>query len=446
MWHNFKYYARRARELLAAGEFTRALSARIRAWVNKAPFKARQVTRRTYKEYSANLPAGFPAKRITLRLSVPPLPVRPPYAFSEHVADEQGHLTDTVLAVATGGFAVSGDLGRTWKIVRVDGHSRHSFVQIKAIGDSEFLAQALPPEGRANKTSTLDILIVNERGMVLAKHPAQGHRWHGCRGVGFANGTLMYAEYPSNIEVKGRRPSNARVLRSRDRGRHWEVVFERGPEQIRHFHFLQARAGVPGEWWLTSGDYPHESHIWVSNDDGDSWTDVSDVGEDSIEIAGTKFNRSIFRLTDLIWTDGEVVWATDDYLGSIRPPGARVFRSKIAETLKPELVGIGKWHFRNIVDIGDFFLLISQRSNQRNRLPEDLKPGVYLMPKNSAPGSSKLVHLFNLDAYPSNAKAGFTFSKASRATKNGTFFSFRSSELVFPAGHKILEWNVCVEQ
>jgi hypothetical protein len=346
-----------------------------------------------------------------------------------------------VLARTTGGFAISNDLGKNWRHVQVRGHPHHRFIHLKSIGNSELLAQALAPETPNVKDAPLDLLVLSEDGEVLAEHRAQGHRWHSCRAVDFSGGTLMYAEYPSNKEVKKRRPTSCRVFRSRDRGRSWQIVFERTGQQIRHFHFLQARPGFPGEWWLTSGDAPHESRIWISRDDGDNWTDATDVSGNTIDIGGKLFERSAFRLTDLDWSGDDVVWGTDDYLEDAQPPGARIFRSKIGSTLVPELVGNGRWPFRNLVDIGDFWLLLSQRAKDSSA--QNKKPAVYLLPKKKDAGG--LVHLFDLDTYPSDAKPGFTFSKASRAAVDGTFFSFRSGEDVFPTGHQILEWHVTIE-
>jgi hypothetical protein len=442
MWHQLRSYVQRGRRLAQSGELADAIRVRFRSWHQTLQFNAGQIIEKQYKEYSADLPAGLAARKITLRLSVPKLPLRPVFAFADHVVDEAGKMTDTVLAVTAGGFAISRDRGKTWKRITVKQYSGCRFAQIISLGDGEFLANVVPAGSEGSKTALLDLLVLNERGDVLVRHAAQGHRWHGCRGIHSSNGTLMYAEYPSNMLVKRRRPSACRVFRSRDRGRTWKVVFEQTGLQIRHFHFLQTRPNFAGEWWLTSGDFPHESRIWVTRDDGDSWASVTASLPERVQIDGTAFDHSMFRSTDLVWMDDHIVWGTDDPLLEADPPGARVFRSKADMTLAPELVGVGKWHFRNAVDIGDFILFLAQRSNQPNPSPEDNRPSVYLMPKKPVPGIPSLLFLFSLDAYPSRRSPGFTFSKASRAAIDGTFFSFRSSEDVFPAGHRILEWNV----
>lgn len=445
MLSSIRFYIRRARELRASGQFFDAVIARLRAGRAASRFNAQQAAGRVYKEYSADLPVGYSAKKITLRLSVPVLDSISKLAFNDHTVDEEGRTTSSVLALTIGGFAISPDLGKTWKLVKIEGHPEHRFFQIKDIGEGEFLVQGLPSEHRSSKNRPLDLMVVNEEGKVLVKHPMHGHRWHGSRSAAMVGGTIMFAEYLSNVAINGRRPVGCKVWRSRDRGRTWHTVFEMTGGQIRHFHFLQPRPKHPGEWWLTSGDHPPECQIWVTKDDGDSWENVSHPEQERVEVSGEQYKRDLFRLTDMVWLNGEVVWGTDDSLRAASPPGARVFRSAIGRRLKPELVGIGKWHFRNVIDIGEYLLFLSQRSNVATAPPEDKRPSVYLMPKQRVQGAPAMVHVCDLDAYPTRDRPGFTFSKASRAAVGGTFFSYRSSEDVFPAGHRILEWNVRLE-
>ena len=68
------------------------------------------------------------------------------------------------------------------------------------------------------------------------------------------------------------------------------------------------------------------------------------------------------------------------------------------------------------------------------------------MRKKPNAGVSDFVHLFDLDSFPSEKRAvGFTFSRASRAAKDGVFFSYRSDEDVFHGDHNLLEWRVRLE-
>jgi len=391
------------------------------------------------KEFSVTLPAGYPARRIDVRLSVPALPADSPYRFSDHVTDELGRPTRTILATTTGGFGISRDLGETWKHIPVRAHKTHRFIHVRSIGNSEYLAQA-QLERDPTKTVPLDLLVIDEAGNVRAKHRAHGTRWHGCRAIDQSNGTIMYAEYPS-----GDNPRPSRVFRSRDRGRSWDVAFERNSEQIRHFHFLQANPRVAGEWWLTSGDNPEECRIWLSKNDGEGWVDYTDIPE-TIDIDGITYPRSIFRLTDLAWDGDEIIWGTDDTLPLVTgdSPGARVFRSAIKRPFAPRPVGHCRWHIRSIVDVGEFYFVLTQGSNRGRASPEERKPNVLLMPKKSPPGAPGLLHLFDVDIHSPKPRAGrgFTYSKASRAAIGGTFFTYRAPFHVWPAGHQILRWDV----
>lgn len=399
------------------------------------------------REYAVKLPEGYPAREIHIRLSTPRLPASSLAGFSDHVLDAQGQPTETVAATMAGGFALSRDLGKSWQIVKVrDRHlRRHQFLHMKSIGNSEFVAQAEAKRWQPGAPREIHNLVLNEKGDVLAAQRMNGSHWHGCRSVDIANGTLMFAEYPYEDPAgTAADRASSRVLRSRDRGRTWETVFERNGAQVRHFHFLQARPGAPREWWLASGDHPLESRIWVSRDDGDTWEDITGGFGDTVLIDGLAFPRSVFRLTDLTWEGGRVVWGTDDSLmrNQFPSPGARMFRSD-AGKLAPAVAGKAKWPIRNIVDIGPFYMVLTQGFFRPDAPPQDKMPGVYLMPKEQLESAPGMVHLFDVEVH-SRRRTGFTYSRASRAAKDGTFFTYRASTDAFPFGHKILKWDVAL--
>jgi hypothetical protein len=327
--------------------------------------------------------------------------------------------------------------------VKVSGFEDYDFVHVKDIGHAEYLVQAKPRMSDPDRVMPLDVLVVNQHGQLLSHHPAMSMRWHGSRGVDFADGVLMYAEYPSNRKKNNRRA--ARVFRSRDRGRSWEVAFEQSGDEVRHFHFLQARPGKKGEWWLTSGDVSHESKIWISKDGGNSWNNVTEFAGDQIRVGGKMYPRLIFRLTDLVWIGNEVVWGTDDYLSGLANAGARVLRCATDDMLAPQIVGRGLWPMRSIVELDKFALLLSQGAKDKKiapSMPRD--PAVYLMPKVPVEGAPNLVHLFDVECYADDPLTGraFTSSKASRTANNGTFFTFRAPKQIFSSPEKILKWEV----
>jgi hypothetical protein len=388
------------------------------------------------RTYAAPLPTGFGYLAARITLSIPQLPAYPLVEFAEHVADESGRATDTVLATFPRGFALSNDLGVNWEYVRIRGWRDHRVIHVKAIGRGEFLIQAVPSRPYPSQLRSIALLVVDQSGRVLAANRLEGSRWHGCRSVDIAGDTLMYAEYPYDSDDPfSKERFESRVFRSRDRGRSWEIV--RRENTVRHFHLLQARPGTRGEWWLTSGDEPGECHIWVSRDDGDSWTSLTDSFGDSIAIGNERFRRTLFRLTDLAWQENEVVWGTDDCLRAAGVRGARVVRSPAAPPLLPEIAGRTPWEIRSLVDIGEAYIFLTQGCARPDNGRND-GPGVYLMPKR--PGG-ELAHLFDI-AVHSTIRTGFTYSRASRAAKDGVFFTFRTSTDAFPFGHKILKWEV----
>ncbi|HEX3652205.1 MAG TPA: hypothetical protein VHU18_05205 [Rhizomicrobium sp.] len=396
------------------------------------------------REYVTALPDGFSARQVRVRLSVPNVRTSSLAGFSDHLLDASGAATDTVIATMIGAFAISHDLGSTWQTVRIRSgrFRRHRLLHMKHIGGGEFLVQAEAERWHPGAPRKIDNLVVDVKGNVLTAQQMNGSHWHGPRSVDIADGTLMYAEYPYEDPDAGvEERASSRVLRSRDSGRTWEVVLEFQGHQVRHFHFLQARPGVPREWWLTSGDHPLESRIWVSRDDGDSWEDLTREFGEKVPIAGLEFPRTIFRLTDLAWEQNDIVWGTDDFLArnQFPMPGARVFRSPNGK-LAPAVVGKAKWPIRNIVDAGEYYFVLTQGCFQADAPAAEKMPGVYLMRK-SGDSSPGLVHLFDVDIH-SRGRTGFTYSRASRAARNGTFFTYRGSTDAFPYGHKILRWDV----
>lgn len=392
------------------------------------------------RTYKAELPAGYPARAVEVRISIPAIPPRPHLEFAEHVIDEQGNATDVVLASAMGGFGISRDIGKSWTYVKVEGQADKRVVHAKDLGQGEYLLQVTERIPDRSLPRAVDVLVVNAQGAVLAANRLAASLWHGCRSVDIADGVLMYAEYPH--EIAGATPDQrdtSRVWRSHDRGHTWHVVFE--ARDIRHFHFLQARPGHMGEWWLTAGDGALESRIWVSKDHGETWHDVTAAYGTPIQIGDVQYPKTLFRLTDLAWWDNDVIWGTDDFLYAIKGDvqGSRMFRSVCADTLVPAVVGRSKWQIRNMVDVGDFLVILTQGCNRADATMEEKMPGVFLMPKKVA--EPQLVHLFDIDVH-SQVRTGFTYSRAGRAAKDGRFFSFRGGTDAFPSGHKILQWDI----
>jgi hypothetical protein len=437
-----------------------ALGSRAKIWLRRA---AVRVARRPHfwvqnflrhgrnrqpapKVFDIPLPASFGASSIRIRLSLPKMPRGANYAFLDHVLDANGNTTDRILAGAMGTFAISDDLGESWRSVPVRGYRRFIISNARMMPTGEVLLQALDPEERMPPPDQIShLLVCNLEGHVLSHTRMDGARWHGCRSADISGNTVMYAEYtPNNGRNQGGAHRASRVLRSRDFGRTWQVVHTE--ENIRHFHFLQAKPGIRGEWWLTSGDDEPECHIWRSTDDGDTWVDQTASFGEQIATSKLRLSRRMFRLTDLTWDGDDIIWGTDDRLmrttgrgaeRAVPKRGSRLFRGNPGSGVAPVDLGLCGPEVRNLVEVGDFYLVLTQVSTSA----PNSAPQVWLMPKRTPAEGPTLQHLFDVERLEPG-HAGFTFSRASRADRNGVFFTYRPPKQIFDASAQILRWEI----
>ncbi len=139
--------------------------------------------------------------------------------------------------------------------------------------------------------------------------------WHGSQGIGqSATGTVMYAEYAPLRKEHG--PQDLSVWRYQ--GRRWERVMTlpaRGNPSdgvLRHFHVCQPYPGQPGRWLLSSGDVGKHVHVWISEDDGDSWNEIP-APERLMSDAQLEAYPEPLRFTQCsMLENGDVLWGTDD--------------------------------------------------------------------------------------------------------------------------------------
>ena len=403
------------------------------------------------KEYSTELPEGYGPKRAVIRLSIPRMPEGREYSFCEHIRDDKTN--DTLICTSAGGFAVSRDLGESWHSVNLWRHADVGFRNAHLLPNGELLLLATDPDNEGTPTGSNTLFVVTDlMGNVLHSEKRSGAGWHGSRGIDSSNGTIMYAEYTPNraltkFNTAPHRPS--RVWRSRDNGRSWTKVHEE--TGIRHFHLLQAHPDKPGEWWLASGDDEEESRIWKSTDDGETWRDQTDKFGDTVRIGDETFSRRLFRLTDLAFVGEEILWGCDDVLRRLiveprgkrenSAPASRVFRGNPSTGLPPANMGVCGPEVRSMVELRDFYVVITQSSHH---FPGNEGPKVFLLRRDGAPGRDNLCHLFDVERH-TNEGTGFTFSRASRTAKDGTFFTFRNRADVFNAPMHILKWQITFE-
>ncbi len=399
------------------------------------------------KEYSIPLShPRFPFRHVHVKLTLPVVSTDPRnmVRFSEHVIDRTtSEATNRIVCCAVGGYYVSNDLGGSWEWVPVRGFESTRFINsVSLINDRICLqARGLSPKLALSQQENAGLVLTLEHsGTVKGVSQTSVHQWHGSSSVDYSNGVLIFADYalnpPGGQKVGGARYHSA-VFRSVDQGESWVKTFERSGEEIRHFHTVRSDPFCAGRWYLTSGDLPRETKIFVSADDGATWSEDCDPSRSNSP-------ASRFRLTDLAFTKEGLIWGSDDILGSPRDldpdlslakrSGARVFFGERNQLHLATEIGYVAQPVRSIVDLGTCWLLITQGSIFQYYT----RPRVFLLSKD-VPYS--ICHLLDLDNY-SDVVTGFTYSCASRVAKDGTFFSVRGGKDVFDASANILKWVV----
>lgn len=197
-----------------------------------------------------------------------------------------------------------------------------------------------------------------------------------------------------------------------DGGRSWVKVFEKSWREIRHFHGVAADPHQAGRWYLSSGDKPHECRVWCSDDDGLTWNEATSDGSGvALHASMDGMHQAVNRYTDLV----------------VLPEAP----------LAPRAVGVVGNPVRSMVDEGPGYLLLTEAK----AFSSGARPQVCLLLKSEP---YRLIELFTVDRHMARA-TGFTYSRASRAAKNGRFFSYRDAFDVFSGGPRLLQWDVRFE-
>jgi hypothetical protein len=415
-----------------------------------------EVTEQFERTYVCDVDPTFGFEHATVKLTIPSVPLAArPASFAEHVVG-----TGTVLGVLVGGVVLSTDLGRNWRHIELDGAPGLDFVNCFTTSEGHRLLQVKSSsDDREPKDPGGAILRYDAKWNLIERTRGGRSRWHGTASIDQGGDTIMWAEYPNNAAKYEAGSEHlavrSRVFRSRDGGSSWEVVFEQNGLDIRHFHTLVADRHVDGQWWLSSGDLPAESRVWVSRDNGENWEEVTNPAPDvDMHPQARPSLLAVHRYTDIWLGEDELLWGADDWLdgdyeqlwgpdgrlepgmlvhdGSAPPLGARIFRSPRSFPLRPRDVGWIGNPVRSITDLGEALLVTTEGKRE-------LRPQVCLVSKN---GSDIIQQLFTIDVLRDTGGSGFTYSKASRAAEEGTFFSYRASHDLAPLATRILKWEL----
>ena len=388
-------------------------------------------------------------KRAVLRLTSPKIGNPAVNAiFGEHPLDASGEASERVVLLHEQSAFESKDLGQSWTQHPI--HLEAAAERVFTTSTGHHLVQT-QPSAQPGDVETRTVTRRYDADWKPAGEPLVTRSpWHGTCSVGEQAGTILFAEYPvnrgkygpaDNLPLADQLVSDPCVWRSRDDGRTWEVVFQVPSTQIRHLHTVAPEPGRPGRWWLTSGDRAEESHVWVSDDDGDSWRDITS------ETCATPLHptcrpRSVQRQTDQVFHDGWVIWGADDWLGEIRewaqpgpaPMGSRIFKARADGPWEPQEIGFCGPPIRSIVDVGPAFLFLTEAKAKSI----SLRPESFLVFKDELDRVHRFVQFDNWG----EATTGFTYSRASRKARDGVFFSYRGARDVFNRSPRFLRWQI----
>ncbi len=405
-----------------------------------------------------------PPSMMTMKLTVPQLPngASGTY-FGEHVYSRtMKSSTPHVILTGRSKIVESKDNGHSWEVVNIPDVEKRLLYNCFTTDDGNHIVQCLPSTSEVDTSKRTNplratVFLFDKDWKVIEASDDPEARWHGRASIDQCGNTIMFAEYHDNQAkylpayrddvAKWRPLMNAnRVFRSRDGGRSWHVVFEGAPEIIRHFHTLQADPFFPGTWWLSSGDRAEESRVWRSTDDGDSWIDVTNPAPSiKLPLMYRKRHQAAFRYTDIVIGSDHMIWGSDDLLGGTlesdprvelqKRAGSRIYRSTKADQLELEELGYVGHPVRSIVDIGQAYLFITEAN--RGRFP--LNPQVVALFKDEM---DKPIEVARIDNFRPNP-TGFTYSKASKASLDGRFFSYRNPTDAFNGDRPcVLQWDI----
>lgn len=376
--------------------------------------------------------------------------------FAEHEQDKKtGEMTKRVVALYDGIIAISDDLGKSWKILQYPDLIGERFWNSFNIDDTTTLIQTYgwegPKDSRNESKSAKLYLLGADLNLVEVEFAGSAH-WHGSWSIDQLGGTIMFAEYQPNVthRVPGAGdypPRNSRIFQSKSGGKKWREVFAVPPTRARHFHTLVADRYSPKTWWATTGDRSSESIIFRTQDDGETWQDLTNRSPQIDCPAGFELSvQSAQRLTALVVTSNELIWGCDDIFGPIsafndnvgmpKRTGARMYSSSKLGAISPIDRAYCGQPIRSLVDVGAGYLAISE--SKISHPVTGLSPQVTYVSKRKLSLSTRVCNLPVVRSAPT----GFTYSRTSRAHSGGVFFTYRGPDDVFQGQSRILKWTV----
>lgn len=321
--------------------------------------------------------------------------------FIEHVYDRASKkATKEVIVGHDTKVYLSRDLGATWHAQDIGAATGGKPISRSfTLGNGDRIVQTSYP---------FQMFVVDSEYRLKANCVSGLYNWHGTWSIDQSScGTIMYGEYFGT-------PERVHIWRSTDGGLTWHASLScDGPASatpsIRHFHTCQADPFQEGRWIASSGDSGSQNKIWLSENDGITW---SEVGPPTLH---GKYNltdpRRAYRFVALQFSQDHIIWPTDDTLGHRK---AALIRASREDPSNIEIVDwFGPNEMRALVEI----------DTNRSLAISEAKLDPSLVDLFLVEGWDRVTPLPGIDN-PGGQKTAMTRTMTSKAARDGVFFSF----------------------
>ena len=364
------------------------------------------------------------------------VPLKKGGRFSEHVVEGLNNSSRQVICTRKKTLMISNDRGLTWK--NWDIPNITSIMNTFTTYSGKVILCCKPIAGNDKFLN-----IIFDKGNVVHSTEGGYSIWHGSYSIDESDGTIMYAEYHENRNSFEGETSS--VFRSKDDGLTWENIFSVDFPGIRHFHTCIALGN--SIWIISSGDAPEQSRFWRSEDDGDSWIEITQENPNISRVAPEK-QQLLHRTTAMLQNEGRIMWCTDDMLGNFSnynrqegefSSGSRFVSAQSTDDLRLKVHCTIGLPVRSMIDVGPGYIVITE-AKYLNHIK---KPSVFLIMKDDLESCHLITELPNLR----NEKTGGTYSFASKFVDNEGYFFTRIENDIFSGGnYYALGWRFTINQ
>jgi hypothetical protein len=380
--------------------------------------------------------------------------------FAEHVVTAEG---SQVVCVQNDAVLVSNDDGTKWQAFHYREQNSLTFHNsFTPRGHEHRILQtrgwSAELDDRPEGPAVGRLYLMDDIGRLTHSGQCGSGGWHGTYSIDQSDTAIIFGEYHvNNAQFRQTHFATAPIehrkfirhnslFRSEDGGLSWNNVLTLSPDDARHFHTVVASSHKKGVWWTSTGDKPTECNVYQSLDDGYSWHLISEPFPDVPVAPGQPFRlQACYRNTAMVETPTGMRWGADDIFGDLtafdpslplsRRTGARFYVAEHGGFDVSQVAYCGH-PVRSLIDIGAGYIVLTEAFYPM--VDGSLNPEVKFWSKSDPSIVIPLMIATNFHGKPT----GFTYSKASKTSNFGTFFSYRGPNIFARGREKILKWEV----